>query len=79
MTFEPITKQLSFVLPDSFSKAELVLIHENGFSEHIPIPSDEKICQTISVARVSKGVCMAQLNWTMGGYRYCNERMIELR
>lgn len=80
MTYEPAKQQISFVLPDSFSKAELVLVLENP-PEYvtIPITVGEKPYRSVSVEQFSRGTWLAQLNWTLGGYRYCDERLIEVK
>ncbi len=78
MMYEPAKQQISFVLPDSCSKAELILVQENTLSEYvtIPIAAGEKPYRSVSVERFSRGTWLAQLNWTLGGHHYCDERMI---
>ena len=80
MTYKPITKQMSFVLPLYFTKAEVVFTKGNGSPENISfkIHQNAEPRHVISTEKLEKGFWLAQLVWTMGRSHYCTEKLIEI-
>jgi hypothetical protein len=80
MTYKPSTQQLAFVLPLYFTNAEVVFTRDSGNLENIifQIPSDSQPRHVVSTGKLGKGFWLAQLIWSMGRSRFCEEKMIEI-
>lgn len=75
MTFEPASQLLSFVLPSSFSKGELVLRRDVHTAEEVRVlvmPA-ARPRNVISTARLAKGLWRAHLDWFEGRCQYHDE------
>ena len=80
MTYQPVNRQISFVLPLYFWKAEIIFtsIASGADDVTVPIQQGELARHVVSTAKLSKGYWLALLNWSEGGARYCREKMIEI-
>ncbi|GAB2773104.1 hypothetical protein GCM10027275_15080 [Rhabdobacter roseus] len=80
MTFEPTRKQLAFVLPDSFRKAELIFQKQSGPGEQLrlTVKPDQKPRQVVSTQPLSRGLWSVILNWWDGKCHYWAEKEIRV-
>jgi hypothetical protein len=80
MTYQPVTHQVSFVLPLYFWKAEIVFtrIASNDENITVPIQPGNVPRHVVSTEKLGKGYWRALLNWSDGRSRYCSEKMIEI-
>lgn len=78
MNFEPSSRQLSFVLPSTFARAEVVFSSKSGVSEdiHIPINPTPAPRQVLSLAKLKSGRWQIRLNWSEGHQQYFDEKDI---
>lgn len=78
MTFEPSSRQLSFVLPLLFKKAELVLSYKSGDVDdiHVPLAPNLKSRHVVSMKGLKSGRWQIRLNWSEGPQYYFEEKEI---
>jgi len=80
MTYQPVTHQVSFVLPLYFWKAEIVFSRMAFGADNVtvPIKPGELPRHVVSTEKLEKGYWRALLNWSDGRAQYCSEKMIEI-
>ena len=80
MTYQPVTHQVSFVLPLYFWKAEIVFtrIASGADQVTVPIQPADLSRHVVSTEKLDKGYWRALLNWSDGRSQYCSEKMIEI-
>ncbi|GAB3250875.1 hypothetical protein GCM10027347_08950 [Larkinella harenae] len=78
MTFEPTRRQLAFVLPESFRKAEVIF--RKRFSQepevHLVVRPNRQPRQVVSTQQLSRGLWHVILNWWDGKSQYWTEKEI---
>lgn len=80
MNYQPQNRRISFVLPVSFSKAEVVFqkVSASFYRITVPVEQSARALQTVSTEGLSAGRWRVYLNWSVGKIRYFNEREIEV-
>jgi len=80
MTYQPISRQVSFVLPLYFWKAEIVFtrISANAEDFTVRIEPGDVPRHVVSTEKLTKGFWRAILSWSDGRLQYCSEKVIEV-
>lgn len=81
MTYEPAKQCIAFVLPEAFSKAEVVLSCPTQPNEaiHLPVVPGQADRYVVSTANLAKGTWQVYLNWSNRKRWYHREMVIEIR
>lgn len=80
MTYKPTSKQVTFVLPNDFSKAEIVFTKSTRRLDNVSfrVEPTSKPTHSVSTEVLEKGQWLAQLVWSQGKSRFCSEQLIEI-
>lgn len=80
MTYKPTTRQLAFVLPLYFSKAEIVFTRPRELFDSLTFRISPNLGARyeISTETLEKGTWTAQLLWSVGRSQFCQEKLIEI-
>lgn len=80
MNYQPSTRQIAFVLPEYFRKAEVVFqkLGESFSQVTVKIKPGNRVRHTVSTKDLSQGFWKVYLNWTEGNQQYYREDLIEV-
>ncbi len=80
MTYKPSIRQLAFVLPLGFSKAEIIFTRhrQNYENRSFKVIPGQNPRHAVSTEALEKGTWLAQLIWSVGRAQYCQEKLIEI-
>lgn len=80
MIYQPSSRQIAFVLPEYFRRAEIVFqkLGDAVPQVTVPIRPDHRIRHTVSTENLSQGFWRVFLNWTEGNQQFFQEDLIEV-
>jgi hypothetical protein len=80
MLYKPNSQQVTFVLPNDFTKAEIIFTKPNKRLDNVSFRVETKSSpiHSVSTRILEKGQWLAQLVWSQGKARFCSEQLIEI-